>query len=315
LKISVLIPAYNCQATIRETLDSVLAQTRQPDEVLVVDDGSTDQTPEILNSYGPGIKVFRQENQGVGAARNTLLERAQGELIAWLDSDDVWHPRCLETHARSFADHHEAGALFVDHLDFLGTGRFEWNSDPTQVARDTEVIHPLDFFRRIMSAPGKFMSAFCCLTPRAVRCLGGLVAPATLRSAEDFYMVSMLAVKGLPVVYAPYPLVAYRVREGSLSRKATPLRGSMVEAFRLLEPHFRSSAPGELLSVFEAGYAGARRRYAKELMGDGHMHEARTEICRSLTESSRPDSLFKSLGLLALTYCPRRLRPKLTRPR
>ena len=104
MTISVLIPAYNCQATIRETLDSVLAQTRQPDEILVMDDGSTDQTPAILEFYKPRVQVLRQENQGVAAARNSLLERAQGDLLAWLDSDDVWHPHCLDIQSRSSAN-------------------------------------------------------------------------------------------------------------------------------------------------------------------------------------------------------------------
>jgi len=310
MKISVLIPAYNCQTTIRETLDSVLAQTRPPDEILVMDDGSTDQTPEILESYKPRVQALRQENQGVAAARNGLLERAQGDLLAWLDSDDVWHPCCLDTQGRSFTDYPEAGALFVDHVDFRGVGPYIWHFDPLVVEGDPVVIDPLNFFRTLVSAPGKFMSAFCCITRQSARRIGGRVAPGGMRVTEDFYMLSMVALKGLSAVYAPYPLVAHRVRDDSLSRKPVPTRRSVVEAFKLLEPHFRASAPRNLLNIFEKGFASARRGYAKALMGEGRNLEARREIASSFGESYRPDSLLKSAGLLAATFSPRRLQPK-----
>lgn len=310
MKISVLIPAYNCQATIRETLDSVLAQTRPPDEILVMDDGSTDQTPEILESYKPRIQVLRQENQGAAAACNELLERAQGDLLAWLGSDDVWHPRHLEVVTRLFMDNPEAGALFVDHVDFRGMGPYIWHLDPLAVDRPAVVIDPLNFFRMLISASGKFMSAFCCISRQSILRIGGRVAPAALRAAEDFYMLSMVALRGLWAVYAPYPLVAYRVREDSLSRNPLSIRRSVVEAFQHLEPHFRASAPPALLRIFETGFASARRGYAKALMGAGRKMEARREIASSFTDSYRPDSLLKSAGLLAATFSPRRLWPK-----
>jgi len=312
MKISVLIAAYNCEATIRHTLDSVLAQTRPPDEVLVMDDGSTDQTSAILKSYKPRFQVLKQENQGVSAARNRLLELAQGDLLVWLDSDDVWHPRCLDVHSRSFTDHPEAGALFVGHIDFRGIGPYVWHFDPLAVKGGSVVLDPLKFFRAL-SASGNFMGAFCCITRQAASRIGGLVAPPRIRVGEDFFMSSMIALRGLSAVYARYPLVAYRIRDDSLSRKPVPTYRGIVQAFELLEPHFRASSPCNLLNIFEKGFASARRRYAKALIAEGRMLEARREISSSFGESQRPDSLLKSAGLLATTFLPKGSIPKSSR--
>ena len=102
MKVTALIPAYNSAAWIAETLGSVAAQTAPPDEVIVVDDGSTDGTADIAESLG--ATCLRPGRVGVSAARNLGVRAASGELIALLDSDDVWTPDKLEiqtTHMRS----------------------------------------------------------------------------------------------------------------------------------------------------------------------------------------------------------------------
>lgn len=91
MRVSVVIPAYNAEATLADALDSVLAQTRPPDEIIVVDDGSRDGTATLAESYGPrGVKLLRRENGGPGRARNTGITAATGELVALLDADDAW---------------------------------------------------------------------------------------------------------------------------------------------------------------------------------------------------------------------------------
>jgi glycosyltransferase involved in cell wall biosynthesis len=90
--VSVVIPAYNAQDYIVETIDSVFAQTWPVLEVIVVNDGSTDATESILQSFGDRITLVTQDNGGVAKARNTGLQLAQGDYIAFLDSDDAWFP-------------------------------------------------------------------------------------------------------------------------------------------------------------------------------------------------------------------------------
>ena len=90
--VSVVIPAYNCARFIREALDSALAQDYPGVEVIVVDDGSTDETGAILASYGAQIRLISQRNRGCAAARNAGVAHARGKYIAFLDGDDAWWP-------------------------------------------------------------------------------------------------------------------------------------------------------------------------------------------------------------------------------
>jgi len=90
MKISVVIPAYNAGKYIGRTIDSVLAQTRSADEIIVVDDGSTDNTADVIRRYGEKVKYIHQANAGASVARNTGIKAACGEWIAFLDGDDEW---------------------------------------------------------------------------------------------------------------------------------------------------------------------------------------------------------------------------------
>lgn len=101
-RVSVIIPTYNRGWTIGEAVDSVLAQDYRDFELIVVDDGSTDNTPEVLDAYRGTIKVFRQENKGVSAARNRGIAEASGRFIAFLDSDDLWLPQKLSRQVEFF---------------------------------------------------------------------------------------------------------------------------------------------------------------------------------------------------------------------
>jgi hypothetical protein len=111
MSVSVVIPLYNKALHIERTLQSVLSQTVLPEEIIVVDDGSTDGGGEIVESMGvPGLSLIRQENQGVSAARNRGIAEAGGELIAFLDADDAWKPGFLEMILQMRREFPQAGA-------------------------------------------------------------------------------------------------------------------------------------------------------------------------------------------------------------
>jgi glycosyltransferase involved in cell wall biosynthesis len=88
--ISIIIPVYNGERYLAEAIESILAQTYQPVEVIVVDDGSTDKSASIARQFGPPVRCFAQANAGIGAARNHGVELAQGIFLAFLDADDLW---------------------------------------------------------------------------------------------------------------------------------------------------------------------------------------------------------------------------------
>jgi glycosyltransferase involved in cell wall biosynthesis len=101
-QVSVIIPTYNRGRVIKEAIDSVLAQDYTEFELIVVDDGSTDHTSDVLDSYRNVIKVLSQKNKGVSAARNRGIAEASGKFIAFLDSDDLWLPQKLSTQVEFF---------------------------------------------------------------------------------------------------------------------------------------------------------------------------------------------------------------------
>src|SRR6185437_12705329 len=116
MTVSVGVPTYNRAYVIREALASCLAQTYTDFEVIVVDDGSLDNTSEVVAEFhDPRIRYIRTEqNHGVAAARNIFLRNARGELISFLDSDDLWKPYKLEKEVAFFKRHPEAGGVFED---------------------------------------------------------------------------------------------------------------------------------------------------------------------------------------------------------
>ena len=125
--VSVIMAAYNAAEHVGEALESVLAQEWRPLEVVVVDDGSTDATPEIVRGY-PEVAYVHQENQGPSAARNAAVEHSSGEFVANFDSDDLLPPTRVGDQAGYLLAHPEVGAVF---------GRQEWLNAPDWMARDS----------------------------------------------------------------------------------------------------------------------------------------------------------------------------------
>lgn len=112
--VSVVVPTYNRAALLPFTLDAILAQTRPPREVIVVDDGSADDTSAVLRRYEPAVRAIRIDNSGDLAARNVGLRAATGDLVAFCDSDDLWRPAHLETMLDLWAAAPELNCAYAD---------------------------------------------------------------------------------------------------------------------------------------------------------------------------------------------------------
>ena len=132
--VSVVIPTYNYGRYICETIDSALAQTYKPLEVIVVDDGSTDDTRERLAAYSDRIRYILQKNSGPAAARNTGIVAAQGEFVALLDSDDLWLPEKVERQVALYLREQDAGIVATQRFAIDETGqRLDYEVQRTEV--------------------------------------------------------------------------------------------------------------------------------------------------------------------------------------
>ena len=120
--VSVVIPSYNCGHYVVKAVESVLKQSCPPQEIILVDDGSTDHTREVLEPYRKAIVYLYQKNAGEPAARNTGIRHASGEFIAFLDADDMWLPEKLELQMEYFARHPEVALVYSDMAIFDETG-------------------------------------------------------------------------------------------------------------------------------------------------------------------------------------------------
>jgi glycosyltransferase involved in cell wall biosynthesis len=201
--VSVIIPTFNRAGCIARAIDSVLAQTYRDREIIVVDDGSTDNTMQVLENYAERIRCIRQDNAGVSAARNAGLRAAQGEWVAFLDSDDTWLPSKL--------------AVQMDLVERTGTEVCftsvvqvdETRERPVQgVCSDTVFQEPLDLLLVLRVVP--YVQSMVAKT-RFLRKLGGF--NELLRVAEDTDLIYRMAFKSA-FAYVGSPLVRMDRTEG-----------------------------------------------------------------------------------------------------
>ena len=215
--VSVIIPAYNAASHIGETLDSVLCQTYPRREIIVVDDGSTDDTPRCLEPYRSSIHYIGQENAGVGAARNAGLKTASGDYIAFLDADDLWLPEKLEVQLEGAKKHPESGLIACDGIRFDGTGARgklfgESLAKRLHAATEGEVTGYVyrDLIKgNLISAPVQT------LIPRSVvENMGPMLEDVHTCEDWDYYLRIALT---YPITFHRHLLVRYRHRPSSLS--------------------------------------------------------------------------------------------------
>ena len=196
--ISVVIPLYNKAAEIGRAVRSVLAQTLQPREVIVVDDGSTDGGAGVVERMSsPLVRLVRQENRGVSAARNRGIAMASGRYVALLDGDDRWQPQYLEQVWRLIARYPDCGAYAAGFMVDTD-GRLTVGDTPR-----TEGI--VDFFRESMTRYVLIPSA-ATLRRDLVMDVGGF--PEGMRMGEDQWLWTVLA-RRAPVAFTPQPLAVY----------------------------------------------------------------------------------------------------------
>ncbi len=314
--VSVVVPTYNRAHIVGRAIACALAQTYADIEIVVVDDGSTDDTRAVVEAHGPRVIYVRQPNAGVSAARNFGMRNARGEFIAFLDSDDTWHPWKVEAQIKALKRHPQAGMVWTDmtaadeadsvigarHLRvmYAAYGKVDIEQALPQV--DTLEVVSESAPREFASAPVRMGDLFSAIL------LGNLVHTSTVlfrrsllertggfdesfpRTGEDYEFYVRLCSAG-PVILIDAPSTVYRVGAADqLTRPAMMLEiaRNNLRAIQKWVPHSRSQ--------LTLSRSAIRRRFAEAFawvgeaeLDAGHRWSAAQSLSQSLAVRPRLD--------------------------
>ena len=246
MQVSVIIPTYNSARYLGEAVDSVLAQTFPDFEVLVIDDGSSDETETMMRRYRPPVRYIRQKNSGVALARNRGISESHGRYVAFLDADDTWLAHKLEKQIEALAGASGAG--------FCYSAFTVVDSDlkPVSVSRSKRQASALEDLLLRGNVVGSVCTVLC---ERALFDTLGGFDPALSQCADWDMWVRMAA--HTEFTYVDDPLVTYRHHGGMMSRNAALLES---DSLRVLEKGFALSGLSGSLR------AGRRAAFARNYM-------------------------------------------------
>jgi glycosyltransferase involved in cell wall biosynthesis len=295
--VTVVIPAYNAERYLRETIDSVLGQSWQNLECIVVDDGSTDSTPDIVASFRDDrLNYHRKQNEGtVSAARNKGVELASGEFIAFLDSDDVWLPSKLERQMGLFRARPDLGVVYCAYAI----------TDESLRARTVIVPkHKPGTFTRIVLQEGNGVAAGSTMVVRReiLEKYGGF--RLELSVSEDTELADRIA-NQCPWASVDSCLVLYRLHAGQGHRDLTRFEHDGLWIFR---DRYGSE---EQRPYFRRGMANLYTRLFFYELASRHPRVAARHLTRVFM--TRPDRLFR-LPLEAMARRSARAARTLIRP-
>ena len=214
--ISVIIPLYNKEKTVANTIQTVLGQTFRDFEIVIVDDGSTDgSADEVGKIDNPRIRLIRQQNAGVSAARNKGVEEARGEYVAFLDADDEWKPDCLATQYALTQKYPDCGVFAVNYE----TRDIQGNTSSTIIRKlpfsGSDGILTNYFEVAAYSNPPLWTSAVM-VRKDAILSIGGF--PVGIKSGEDLLTWARLACR-YKIAYCRISLAIFNVEGYEVSEK------------------------------------------------------------------------------------------------
>ncbi|NOZ28730.1 MAG: glycosyltransferase [Chloroflexi bacterium] len=270
-KVSVIIPTYNHARYLGEAIQSALDQTYQDLEIIVIDDGSTDSTPQVVSTFGDRVRYVWQENRGLSAARNTGIRIAEGEIIALLDADDKWAPEYLATMVPALQSDESIGAAYCGwrYVDAHG-------KELPQIAIKT--VPPDQLYATL--AYSNFLNVCGVIVRRACFDHVGLF-DESLRACEDWDMWLRILPR-YQMVGVPQALVRYRIHgrnmTADLERMATARRA-------VVQKHFgpEEGDPATWPPIRRRAYGGLYLNMALAHLQQGHRLQAQEYLRRAFT--------------------------------
>ena len=305
---SVVIPTYNQAQYLSDCIDSVLAQSYPAIEIVVVDDGSTDATPDVLAGYGDRITQLRQSNQGAAHALNRGIRTSRGSFVCWLSSDDAFTPDKIARQVRAFLAEPSLGLSFMGFDIVDAEGNFK--ADRSDIAWR----HPDLFVSVFWANP---INGSTVMMPRKVI---DEVGPfnETLRADVDAEMWFRV-LQRYPAAHIPGVNLHYRVHDKALSadqalmrRSKSTVRGALLRSgllVRRLEAHDRAAAAGVLAEMSETftaqGYHDLARGLLIASLRAGRAWPRQRAALRGLVAARVPRGAKRSRGRRPRSLVPR----------
>jgi glycosyltransferase involved in cell wall biosynthesis len=275
--VSVIIPCYNSEVFLEEAIGSAMAQTYSPVEIIVVDDGSTDHSPEIAQRFP--VRYIRQPNFGLAASRNLGIRESKGSYIVFLDADDRLKPEAIETGVRILAQRPQCAMAVGDHLfvshngSYLSASRkicpLAFHYEALLRSNFIEMVSTVLFRRSVLEKAGGFDTRF--------------------RVSEDYDLYLRVA-RAHAIYCHPAIIAEYRIHESNISRNAELMLITTLRVLRSQAPYVRSDF--RRLPAFLEGLRNWRKKYGRRLT---------LELARCFS-SLQPEQRRRKLLLLADHY-------------
>ena len=258
--ITVVIPVYNRELVISDAINSVLGQTSTVDEIIVVDDGSTDGTIDRLHAFAGKVRILRQSNQGPSAARNAGIRASRSKWIAFLDSDDLWYPEKLELQKRHIEKMNDMGCI---HTRYVVQGQDFRELSPNPPLMQQLRLEDLLIRNRIGTST--------VLARREIlTALGGF--DENLRIVQDWDLWLRMAQERVKFGYVSRPLVSYRLSGENL---VADLSLAEKETLAVVSRHLSSGQDSEKnYGLREKAIASAQLRFARQRLSVGNRNLA-----------------------------------------
>ncbi|HVO28325.1 MAG TPA: glycosyltransferase family A protein [Candidatus Margulisiibacteriota bacterium] len=285
-RVSVVIPCYNHARYLGDAIQSVLHQTYRDFEIIVVDDGSTDDTPEVVARFGGAVRSLRQENRGLGPARNAGIIAANGDFVAFLDADDLWLPAYLAHMVQAFSNDATIGAIYCG-WHYIDAGGKELARTNIRVFPRGQVYRAMTFMNFVI--PSGVVVRRVCFDQL------GLFDDAP---CEDWDMWIRVLTR-YAMVGVPQALVQYRIHENNMSANIAHMERAKR---RVLAKHFGTDETRT--AAHRRAYGGLHLSSAYAYFERGWQNEGRQALKRAFAVHPELVNELDTFYQLALTDQP-----------
>jgi glycosyltransferase involved in cell wall biosynthesis len=293
--VSIVMPAYNSACFIREALDSCLQQTYSHIEILVIDDGSTDNTAAIVESYGRAVRLIQQPNKGPAIARNKGIEHARGRFIKFCDADDILYPNHIEVVLNTFARHPDAGLVYTRYLPVLKDGH-----TPQQDVTHPPLLSGDIYCELLLSNSNLIRTSGVTVRQQCLFHVGLFPDDESFRHAEDWDLFLRVAAE-YDCIAVPDVLLNYRLHDSNISgNKLANTRGRLQVWKRARSQPKRQECFSQ--AEFNRHLANRYHAYAMESWAADNLPQARDALETAIHMSRRSRRLRQVYLLLSYLF-------------